>query len=131
MYRFLNQEFLKLLKKLQIIKIPHDGEILQIDGGFFGIFQKLAVWYGMFLFIWFIFSFLGLSSSSPTWGMFYLFIAFFVFNAIYIGFKGNQLLAKYYLLKGYKFEDENSQNVKFAKKKWNIKDKGLENESKQ
>lgn len=131
--------FLSSKRRIVYFKNPTTGEYESLKVGFnFFLFFFSSFLFGLFLYLrglknWGIFMTLlyllyifiiplSLIAESEILMLFLISILFFiVFGcSIYLGIKGNELTGKKLLNKGFEFLDPESENVIYAKNKWNI-----------
>jgi len=99
--------------------------ILFLFSGFLGIplfLRKLHIWGGVFLVLW-IFNFVApamVQTQEEVLGINIMMLVVFLGLQIWLGIKGNEMTAKNYLENGWIWEDENANEVKFAKGKWGL-----------
>lgn len=95
---------------------------LFLSGGFIGIplfLQGLSIWGAVMASLWAI----GFVISSGT-GTFILTLIGMGLS-IFVGLKGNEMLAKNYLKYGWEFADPDNDIVKIAKRQWRIEPETL------
>lgn len=99
--------------------------ILFLFSSFLGIplfLRKLYVWGGVMLILWLVYIIAPaiMPTEEESAGLFILFNLIFLGLSIWLGLKGNEMTAKNYLELGWKFNNSDSDEVKFAKNKWGI-----------
>jgi hypothetical protein len=90
---------------------------LFLSGGFVGIplfLQGLSIWGAMMATLWG----LGFAISNDT--VTFMLSVMGVVLSIFLGLKGNEMIAKNYLKYGWQFANSESEIVKVAKKQWGI-----------
>lgn len=100
---------------------------LFLFSGFWGIplfMRKLYLWACVFIALWVVQVYAQLLKLSPIDGVVVFgALSIVIFGlAIYIGIKGNELTARKYLTRGWKFADRDSESAKRAMEKWGITD---------
>lgn len=114
------------------MKNPVTGEIKKIKVGwswtllfssiFFGIplfLRKLHVWGAVFFSLQLAFrSIEGSIPKTESSSIFTLYVIIFLVLSIWMALKGNKMTAKAYLEQGWTFDEPDSEEVIYAKKKW-------------
>lgn len=100
---------------------------LFLFSGFWGIpliMRKLYFWACVFIALWVAQVCANFLKLSPIDGVVVFgTLTFVIFGlAIYLGIKGNELTARKYLTRGWKFADKDSESAKHAMGKWGVTD---------
>jgi hypothetical protein len=92
--------------------------VLFLSGGFIGLplfLHGLCIWGAVMASLW-IFSFIILDGMASV-----ILSGIGIGLSIYLGAKGSEIIAKKYLLHGWRLDNPESDTAKFAQNQWGIK----------